>query len=163
MVFGAKHCLEHGHGVRHRRSETQETEIRRLREASVTSDGMLSCYTPFLLAIVQRRVADSAAKVSQTVQQADAPLPFGDSDGRNNDAIGTGDGNAGRISEKGGEQKDHGASAGSSCPSTLCAEALWALSEYAVLSPGLASADVLPLAAALAGDTAECPQVTSRW
>lgn len=122
---------------------------------------MLSCYTPFLLAIIQRRVAVSAAKVPPTVEQADAPLPSSDSDGGNDNAISTEDRNARASVDMGRGQNDHGASTGSSCPSTLCAEALWALSEYAVLSPGLASAEVLPLAAALAGDTTECSQVTS--
>lgn len=122
---------------------------------------MLSCYTPFLLAIVQRRVAESAAKTPSAVEQADATLRSGDSDGGRDDDVSTEDGNARRSVENGGEQKNHGTSDGSSSPSTLCAEALWALSEYAVLSPGLASAEVLPLAAALAGDITECPQVAS--
>ena len=124
---------------------------------------MLSCYTPFLLAIVQRRVADSAANTPQAVEQTAAPLPSGDIDGGNDDAVSPEDESVRRTVEKGGEQKDDGDSAGSSCPSTLCVEALWALSEYAVLSPGLASAEVLPLAAALAGDSTECPQVINRW
>lgn len=121
---------------------------------------MLSCYTPFLLAIVQRRVAEPAAKAPPAVEQTDPPLRSGDSDGGSDDAVSTEDGSTRRTVESGGEQKDHGAPAGSSCPATLCAEALWALSEYAVLSPGLASAEVLPLAAALAGDITECPQVS---
>lgn len=126
----------------------------------MTSDGMLSCYTPFLLAIVQRRVADSAAKAPPTAEPADDPLPAGDSDYGNDDGVGTEEENTHKIVEKDKKLQGYGASADKSCPSTLCAEALWALSEYAVLSPGLASAEVLPLAAALAGDTVECPQVT---
>ena len=144
------------------RKRTQETEIRRFREASVTSDGMLSCYTPFLLAIVQRCVADSAAKTPLTLEQEDVPLPAsGDSDNGNDDVVGTENENAHKIFEKDEEQQGHRAQGDSLCPWALCVEALWALSEYAVLSPGLASAEVLPLAAALAGDTTECPQVTT--
>lgn len=45
-------------------------------------------------------------------------------------------------------------------PPTLCAEALWALSEYAVLSPALAAAEVLPLAEEMAGDILEHSLVT---
>ncbi|CAM9335263.1 unnamed protein product, partial [Ectocarpus sp. 8 AP-2014] len=52
--------------------EAMEREIRRLRESSVTSDGMLSCYTPFLLAIVRRRVADTAAARSVTAEKGAA-------------------------------------------------------------------------------------------
>ena len=103
----------------------QEWEILRLREASVTSDGMLSCYTPFLLAIVQRRVADSASAAAASRGLESSPPP---------------------------------PSPSTSCPRALCAEALWALSEYAVLSPGLA-AEVLPLAEGLASDTREHIQV----
>ncbi|CAM9942146.1 unnamed protein product, partial [Scytosiphon promiscuus] len=112
-----------------------ECEIRRLREASVTSDGMLSCYTPFLLAIVRRRVTNAA---------------------RGGDA---------RSGTTSGSDFGADASAGGvrlldlSCPRALCAEALWALSEYAVLSPELAGAEVLPLAEVLATDTLEHAQI----
>lgn len=89
---------------------------------------MLSCYTPFLLAIVQSRAShvrrqDSPAAERDTGDAAVDPSPF--------------------------------------CPTDLCVEALWALSEYAVLSPGLATTEVLPLAVELARDTREHPMVST--
>eukprot|EP00752_Nemacystus_decipiens_P014731 g13119.t2 len=113
--------------------EAMEWEIRRLREASVTSDGMLSCYTPFLLAIVKRRVADAAAAgaMRPPPSAAEATLPSSSSS----------------------------SSSSSSCPRALCAAALFALSEYAVLSPRLAASEVLPLAEGLASDTREHAQI----
>ncbi|CAM9634972.1 unnamed protein product [Ectocarpus fasciculatus] len=180
--------------------EAMEREIRRLRESSVTSDGMLSCYTPFLLAIVRRRVADMAAAKSVMAEKAAAATAEGgEEDGEEEDefmetgsAGGTADGDCGGARSGGGgdtqdktryhmAQEDGGkveaapvrkdvgqdrgsATAGvsipaSSCPWTLCSEALWALSEYAVLSPGLAAVEVLPLAEGLASDTMEHPQI----
>lgn len=106
----------------------KEREIRSLCEASVTSDGMLSCYTPFLLAIAKCRAAESGDNTS--VRPSDRDIE--------------GVGAAGNHAR---------------CPPSLCAEALWALSEYAVLSPGLAATEVLPLAETLVRNTAENPQV----
>lgn len=109
-------------------SSRKEREIRSLCEASVTSDGMLSCYTPFLLAIAKCRAAESGDKTGVRPSERDIE----------------GIGAAGNHAR---------------CPPSLCAEALWALSEYAVLSPGLAATEVLPLAETLARSTAESPQV----
>lgn len=136
----------------------EEREIRRLLEASVTSDGMLSCYTPFLLAIVKRRVADSAIKapsVGKSTAVSRSSCTCGGSDSAGNcggecGVIGQGE-NDGRSVAAAPEQS----------PPTLCAEALWALSEYAVLSPTLAAAEVLPLAEQMAGDELEHPLVTN--
>ncbi|CAN0408534.1 unnamed protein product, partial [Ectocarpus sp. 12 AP-2014] len=182
--------------------DAMEREIRRLRESSVTSDGMLSCYTPFLLAIVRRRVADTAAARSVTAEKAAATTAEeGGEDGEEDEllengstsAVGAADGDCGgarvgrggdaqdepryHVAQQDGEKveakvfrKDVGqdrratTAAGvslpaSSCPRALCTEALWALSEYAVLSAGLAAAEVLPLAEGLASDTLEHPQV----
>lgn len=179
---------------------------------------MLSCYTPFLLAIVRRRVGDSAAAREQTRLRVtegmledsllspggaaadrssgddngairdDGENCTGDDGGRSYsagvDVGGGGGGNdggvpnssVGQVGEGGGTvsiPREEGCKlrgnvgpspvssplSSSSCPSALCAEALRALSEYAVLSPGLAAADVLPLAEELATDTLEHAQV----
>lgn len=179
---------------------SQEREIRRLQEASVTSDGMLSCYTPFLLAIIKRRVADAAAAAAEAARE---PPPAAAEEGGvllaadagaaangNSDGLyaGAGDRHSGPRSsgpatvEAGGKTSASLVGRGkrwpgdgddavppppppppssSRCPRELCAEALWALSEYAVLSPGLAAAEVLPLAEGLASDTGEHAQVIS--
>ncbi|CAN0042510.1 unnamed protein product [Ectocarpus sp. 6 AP-2014] len=182
--------------------EAMEREIRRLRESSVTSDGMLSCYTPFLLAIVRRRVADTAAARSVTAEKGAATsAEEGEEDDEEDELLengsasaggaADGDGGGARVGSGGDAQdetryhvaqqdggkveatgfredvgQDRGATAAaggslpaSSCPRALCTEALWALSEYAVLSAGLAAAEVLPLAERLASDTLEHPQV----
>ncbi|CAM9730279.1 unnamed protein product, partial [Hapterophycus canaliculatus] len=171
-----------------------ECDIRRLREASVTSDGMLSCYTPFLLAIVRRRVADATSAREEGPPQPSPPVKNGllgnvllSGDGGPGGAVcaaadenfsGHGvDGSDIRHGEKGGTNtaskmggKGGGATSAStsasgasvvdlSCPRALCVEALWALSEYAVLSPELAAAEVLPLAERLATDTLEHSQI----
>lgn len=142
----------------------------------MTSDGMLSCYTPFLLAIVQRRVADSAARGRPTAKEADASPLYGiqpgssvvgdggnDCGGGDNDTGDFQDENATNAAsgtnQRGTEGGDACAAVPSSCPASLCVEALRTLSEYAVLSPGLAVAKVLPLAEGLAGDTTESPKV----
>ena len=155
-------------------THSQEWEIRRLREASVTSDGMLSCYTPFLLAIVKRRVADAAAAAASApplplppaAATEDVVLPSaeavvsGNSSGLSAGGIGSRhhsprrkistavSGVDGRGAAADGREKrprDGGAVPMSSCPGALCAEALWALSEYAVLSPGLGEAAHTPV------------------
>lgn len=170
---------------------------------------MLSCYTPFLLAIVRRRVADSvAARDPIPLQDEDGVLadgllasggttggrifgggngtirgdgessssdgggdsnPGGSGGGRGNDGNGEDDGAVPSIAREEGcklraDVVPSRASStwSSSCPGALCAEALRALSEYAVLSPGLAAAEVLPLAEDLAMDTLEQAQVCSR-
>lgn len=163
---------------------------------------MLSCYTPFLLAIVRRRVADTTAARSITARKGAAATTEEGGEGDEEDeplengsasAGGAADGDCGAdrggsggdtqdkirchvAKEDGGNveatatRKDVGqdreATAAarvslptSSCPRALCTEALWALSEYAVLSAGLAAAEVLPLAEGLASDTLEHPQV----
>lgn len=107
----------------------------------MTSDGMLSCYTPFLIAIVGCRASADSATIEPTSRETSTPPP--------NSLHGS------------NEKKDDGAASSASCPPQLCAEALWALSEYAVLSPGLAVKQVLPLAEELARNTLECPQVTA--
>lgn len=199
---------------------SQDCEIRRLREASVTSDGMLSCYTPFLLAIVRRRIAAAVAA------RKEAP-PSPPKDGLPGDISLTGGGASGAAGccagdespgggadvigsdsrSRGGSDSGNGSDVGddgpcshaggsvdargekgstsaaeslgetgggtaltadpavgvgvvdTSCPRALCAEALWALSEYAVLSPELAAGEVLPLAEVLATGTLEHAQV----
>lgn len=140
----------------------------------MTSDGMLSCYTPFLLAIVRRRATDSVAREPPTAERAEtlgSSVPInknidgGDgSGGCEGDDINTIDEKAqggvnGRNKGVGGKIDRGAGILVSSCPPTLCIEALWALSKYAVLSPGLAVAEVLPLAKQLADDTFEDPQV----
>lgn len=127
---------------------SQEREIRQLQEASVTSDGMLSCYTPFLLAIAKSRVADARERSRSRVATVD----------RSQNGI---------VERVRDEERDASTAPGSpttleSYPVALCLEALWALSEYAVLSPGLATAEVLPLAEELAGDALENPLVLFR-
>ncbi|CAN0242316.1 unnamed protein product, partial [Ectocarpus sp. 8 AP-2014] len=177
-------------------------EIRRLRESSVTSDGMLSCYTPFLLAIVRRWVADTAAARSVTAEKGAATTAEeGEEDDEEDELLedrsasagcaADGDCDGARVGSGGDAQdetryhvarqdggkvettvfrkdvgQDRGATTAasvslpaSSCPRALCTEALWALSEYAVLSARLAAAEVLPLAEGLASDTLEHPQV----
>lgn len=176
----------------------------------MTSDGMLSCYTPFLLAIIRRRVADAASARKNASLLEDgllggAQLTSGDDDGAacaaagenssGRDSVSGGDGRcestsasnlgddgtrnsaAGPVTGRGarcsttpaGKKGSSIASAAASeggvgvvdlsCPRALCVEALWALSEYAVLSPELAAAEVLPLAEVLATDTLEHAQV----
>lgn len=181
---------------------------------------MLSCYTPFLLAIVRRRVADSVAARDLIPLQDEGGVldgslltpgatpgggiadggngairddgenissdgggdsnPGGSVGGRGSDGNGDGDGGApsnavGQVGEGNGESsiaREEGcklrvnvvpspgsSTSSSACPGALCAEALQALSEYAVLSPGLAAAQVLPLAEDLAMDTLEHAQV----
>lgn len=165
---------------------SQEWEIRRLREASVTSDGMLSCYTPFLLAIVKRRARapppppPPPSETAEAVSLSAEATPDGNSSGI---SAGIGGGRqspprtsavavsevarSGAVVEGPGKRPGDGGvgassswySSSSSCPRALCVEALWALSEYAALSPGLAAAEVLPLAEGLASDTREHSQV----
>lgn len=89
---------------------------------------MLSCYTPFLLAIVRSRASHARGQDSPATER------------------GTG---------------DAAVDSPPFCPTDLCGEALWALSEYAVLSPGLATTEVLPLAVELARDTQEHPVVST--
>lgn len=144
----------------------------------MTSDGMLSCFTPFLLAIVKRRVADAAATARSSPPAAVAAaggVLLSDeaaADGTPSGFLSTGviaveAGGGGAAAEEGrgrrpgdGDDAVPSSSSSSSCPRALCAEALWALSEYAVLSPGLAAAEVLPLAEGLASDTREDAQVS---
>ena len=107
---------------------------------------MLSCYTPFLLAIAKCRVAESADCAFEDPTEAPPGVHKIQSDHESVGPREPGANVSGAV--------DH-----ARCPSSLCAEALWAMSEYAVLSPGLAAEKVLPLAETLARDTAEDPQV----
>lgn len=136
----------------------------------MTSDGMLSCYTPFLLAIVKRRVADAAAAAAAAARAPPPPPPAaaateteeavspsaeadvsGNPSGLSTGGVGNRlsprsrstaaveeGGRGAAVEGRGGRPGGGGAApSSSSCPGALCAEALWALSEYAVLSPGL--------------------------
>lgn len=188
----------------------------------MTSDGMLSCYTPFLLAIARARIAGAASTRKESPPSGSSPEvgtrgavsppgscggAGGDMRGRSDDSNPSGGGgvldcdahtggdgsgggskedgetrnstagpfdgpagkggsdSSGKNGGEGGRPTDEAKSAAtfsgvdSCCPPRLCAETLWALSEYAVLSPGLAAAEVLPLAEVLAMDTLEHAEV----
>lgn len=74
----------HGSTGLHVRTFIQEREIRQLQEASVTSDGMLSCYTPFLLAIVKQRVADPRQRSRISAHTSASPEKVAAGEGSNN-------------------------------------------------------------------------------
>lgn len=132
---------------------------------------MLSCYTPFLLAIVRQRETDLVTAQSSSLKPTNV-VDSSDLEGDKHRGSGSAD-DGSDAGMNGVNEESHGDGAGhdgregagvarrfaSSCPPALCAEALWALSEYAVLSPGFAAAELLPLAQRRAEDTYESLQV----